>query len=187
MGEAASVTMLLRAWSSGDRGALDQLIPLVYEELHRLAGARVARERSGRTFSATDLVSEAYGRLVVESDVPDWKDRAHFFAVAARHMRQILVDRARRRGAAKRGGERTPITFDEAIVVGDNRTELVALDDALTALARVDERKARAIEMHYFAGMTHEEIAVVLDASVSTVQRELRLAQAWLHHQLRSS
>jgi RNA polymerase sigma factor (TIGR02999 family) len=182
----APVTVLLRAWRSGDKAALDALMPVVYEELHRLATAYVARERPGRTLSPTDLVSEAYGRFAMDANQPDWSDRTHFFAVAARLMRQILVDRARKRGAGKRGGGEEPVTFDDGTIAVSSSDELIALDEALTALTAVDERKARAIEMHYFAGMTHEEIASVLEISISTVQRELRVAESWLYNQLRA-
>jgi RNA polymerase sigma factor (TIGR02999 family) len=179
------VTVLLRAWSAALSPALDALVPIVYAELRRLAAAYVSRERPGRTLTPTDLVSEAYGRLATEDGPPEYNGRAHFFAVAARHMRQILVDRARRRGAAKRNAGERPVTFDDAIAADGRPEDLLALDEALTALAAADERKARAIEMHYFSGMTHDEIATVLGASVSTVQRELRVAEAWLHQRLR--
>jgi RNA polymerase sigma factor (TIGR02999 family) len=179
------ITVLLRAWSRGNKAALDQLVPIVYSQLRQLAASYVARERPGRTLSPTDLVSEVYGRLAVESGQLDFADRAHFFAIAARHMRQILVDRARQRGAAKRGAGVPAVTLDDAIASNARPAELVALDEALARLATVDERKARAIEMHYFAGMTHDEIAAVLGASVSTVKRNLRVAEAWLHQHLR--
>jgi RNA polymerase sigma factor (TIGR02999 family) len=180
---AESVTLMLRKWSSGDKAVLDVLMPLVYAELKKIAEGYMARERPSPTFSATDLVAEAYERLVVD-DQPQWNDRVHFFAVAARHMRPILVDRARRRCAAKRGGGARPIPLDEQTIADDRPEDMIALDDALVTLADLDERKARALEMHYFAGMTQDEIATALDVHVSTVARELRLAIAWLNQQL---
>ncbi len=149
----ASVTVLLQAWARGDRDAFDRLTPLIYDELHRLAGAYLRRERPDHTLSPTDLVSEAFLRLV-GGEHPAYEHRVQFFAVAARHMRRILVDHARRRTADKRGGRDRPVTFDERLVAGDRPSELVALDDALEALAAVDERKARAVE-----DMPHELLA----------------------------
>jgi RNA polymerase sigma factor (TIGR02999 family) len=184
--EPRDVTILLRQWKSGDRDAFDKLLPIIYHELHRIAGAYVARER-GNTYSPTELVSEAYERLVGNLQAPDLNDRVHFYAIAARHMRQILVDRARKRNAAKRGGGERAVTLEEALA-SDNRPEaLVALDDALAALAAVDERKARVVEMHYFAGMTQDDIAAALGVNVRTVVRDLRVAIAWIGNQLQSA
>jgi RNA polymerase sigma factor (TIGR02999 family) len=177
------VTVLLRAWAAGDRDALDRLTPLVYDELRRLAGAYLRRERSGHTLRPTELVSEAFLRLS-GGEHPPYEDRVQFFAVAARHMRRILVDHARRRTAAKRGGAQRPVTFDEELVSGGRPEELLALDEAIEALAAVDERKARAVELHYFGGMGHQEIAAVLSVHENTVARDLRLAEAWLHRHL---
>jgi RNA polymerase sigma factor (TIGR02999 family) len=179
----ASVTDLLQAWARGDRNAFDRLTPLVYGELQRLAGAYMRRERPDHTLSPTELVSEAFLRLV-GGEHPAYEHRVQFFAVAARHMRRILIDHARRRTAGKRGGRDRPVTFDEGLVAGDRPEELVALDDALEALAAVDERKARAVELHYFGGMSHKEIAAALSVHENTVARDLRLAQAWLHRHM---
>lgn len=171
--------MLLRAWRDGDRAALDALIPVVYAHLHQLADAVLRGERVGHTLCATDLVSEAYLRLGgVATD--GWSDRVHFFAIVARTMRQVLVDHARRRNAAKRGGGNRPVTLDEAGAVPGGADELLALDLALDALARHDDRKARIVELHYFGGLTHAEIATALEIHVNTVARDLRFAQAWL-------
>ncbi|HVK76669.1 MAG TPA: ECF-type sigma factor [Kofleriaceae bacterium] len=186
MDEPGTVTLLLRAWHAGDRASLDELVPLVYEELHRLAVGFLRGERPGHTLRATDLVSEAYLRLRGAS--PDgWNDRVHFLAIAARLMRQILVDHARRRATAKRGSGERPITLDEQLVGFDRPEELLLLDDALEALAREDERKARVVELHYFAGLTHPEIAEVLSLHANTVARDLRFAEAWLARQMRSA
>lgn len=180
--EDAPITDLLQAWAHGDRDAFDRLTALVYRELHRIADAYMRRERPGHTLSATALVSEAFLRLV-GGEHPAYEHRAQFFAVAARHMRRILVDHARRRAADKRGGRGEggrPVTLDEALVSGARPDELVALDDALVALAAVDERKARAVELHYFGGLSHKEVAVVLAVHENTVARDLRLAEAWM-------
>jgi RNA polymerase sigma factor (TIGR02999 family) len=180
------VTLLLRQWNGGDRDAFDKLLPIIYGELHRIAGSYVARER-GNTYSPTDLVSEAYARLVGNAQAPDFNDRVHFYAIAARHMRQILVDRARKRNAVKRGGGERAVTLQDALAVDGRPEALVALDDALVALAEVDERKARVVEMHYFAGMTQDDIAIELGVSVRTVVRDLRMAIAWIGNQLQSA
>jgi RNA polymerase sigma factor (TIGR02999 family) len=176
--------VLLRAWQEGDRAALDELVPRVYDELRRLAGSYLRRERQGHTLGPTALVSEAFLRLM-GGEPSSWNDRVHFFAVAARHMRQILVDHARRRWAAKRGGRERPVTFDEGRVPSERPIELVALHDALTAFEQIDERKARVVEMHYFGGMEQHEIAAALGVHVNTVARDLRFSQAWLHRYLR--
>jgi RNA polymerase sigma factor (TIGR02999 family) len=179
----APVTVLLRAWAEGDQGALERLTPAVYGELRRLAGAYLRRERPGHTLKPTELVSEAFLRLA-GGEHPSYEDRVQFFAVAARHMRRILVDHARRRTAQKRGGRDRAVTFDEGLVSGDRPDELVALDDALEALAAMNERKARAVELHYFGGMGHKEIASALGVHQNTVARDLRLAEAWLHRHM---
>jgi RNA polymerase sigma factor (TIGR02999 family) len=181
--EPGTVTVLLRAWRAGDRGALDQVIPIVYGELHRLAEVFLRGERPGHTFSATELVSEAYLRL--GSAQPEtWNDRVHFMALAARAMRQLLVDHARRRTAARRGGGQRPVTLDEKLVGVDRPEELLRLDDALAALAADDERKARIVELYYFGGLTQAEIAEALEIHPNTVARDLRFAQAWLQRHL---
>ena len=178
-----TVTTLLRKWSAGDKDAHEQLIERVYPELRRIAERYMAQERKSATFSMGDLVNEAYLRLA-NDDSSDFSDRAHFFAVAARHMRQILVDRARRRCAQKRGGGERPITFTESDIIDERPEELLALDDALEQLRGFDERKARAVEMAYFAGMTQDEIAAALGVHLTTVARELRLAVAWLNAEI---
>lgn len=183
MGEPArTVTELLREWRSGDRLALDRLIPLVYTELHNLAVGFMRRQRPGHTLRATELVAAAYEKLAGAS--PDLTDRVHFLAVAARVMRQILVDHARERSAVKRGSGDRPVTLDEAAVAGGRADDLVDLDRALDELAKFDERRARAVELHYFGGLTHPEIAEVLEMHVNTVARDLRLAEAWLYGKL---
>ena len=177
-GGARTVTRLLRDWQGGNKAALDKLIPLIYTELHKLAASYMYRERAGHTFRPTDLVSEAYLRLV-EGAPPASNDRVHFFAIAARTMRQILVDSARRRCASKRGSGRRPVTFDEA-VAADRPEQLVELDDALIEGSKLDERKGRAIELYFYGSLTQDEIALALDIHVNTVSRDLRLGQAWI-------
>jgi RNA polymerase sigma factor (TIGR02999 family) len=179
--------MLLRDWRVGDQAAFDELVPLVYNELHRIATAHMRGERPNHTFKPGDLVSEAYVRLAQAGDTPELSDRVHFFAIAARTMRQILVDHARKRNAAKRGDGARPVTFDEAVVGSERPEELVALDDALEALAKFDERKTKIVELHYFGGLTQAEIAEVLEVHVNTVARDLRLAEAWLHKHIREA
>jgi RNA polymerase sigma factor (TIGR02999 family) len=177
------VTELLQDWRAGDRAALDNLIPLVYGELRRIADGYLRRERPDHTFRPTDLVDEAYLRLAGAQ--PDIRDRLHFFAVAARVMRQILVDHARRCSAAKRGNAERHVTFDDRLAADTRPDAFLELDSALEALSRFDERKARAIELHYFGGLTHDEVAEVLGVHVNTVASDLRLAEAWIHRQLR--
>lgn len=172
---SGTVTVLLRAWRTGDRAALDEMIPIVYGELHRIAAARA----NDRHMRPTELVAEAYAKLAA-SDVPDFADRTHFFAVAARCMRQILIDNARSRVAEKRGGGKHVVTFDDALVGSDRSDELLALDRGLAALAEHDERKARIVELYYFGGMTQPEIAVALELHVNTIARELRFSEAWI-------
>jgi len=181
---ARTVTVLLRDWRGGDQSALDALMPLVYAELHKLASSYMRGERVGHTMRATDLVGEAYLRLA-EGTQPDLNDRVHFFAIAARTMRQILVDHARKRAASKRGSGDRPVTFDDGLVGTERPEEVVALDEALEALAKFDERKARVIELHYFGGLTQDEVARVLDVHVNTVARDLKFAEAWIHRHLR--
>lgn len=178
-----SVTALLREWRAGDPQAAERLLPLVYEELRTLAASYMQRERAGHTLRPTDLIGEAYVRLAAGSQ-PTWDDRSHFFAIAARTMRQVLVDHARKHTAQKRGADDRPITFDEDAIAVDRPAELLALHDALDELAVLDERKARAVELHYFGGLTHEEVARALDVHVNTVSRELKLAEAWIHRRM---
>jgi len=177
-----SVTAMLKAWRSGDTGALDRLVPLVHAELHRLAEGCMRGERPDHTLQATALVNEAYLRLV-DADV-EWQDRAHFFAVAATTMRRILVDYARAKGRKKRAGTR--VSLEESIIVAPDRdAELVAIDEALTALAANDARAAKVVELHYFGGLTYQEIAEALGTSSATVDRDLRFAKSWLYRELR--
>jgi RNA polymerase sigma factor (TIGR02999 family) len=176
---AGDVTQLLQAWRQGDAAALERLLPLVYADLRRRASRYLARERDGHSLETADLIHEAYLRLRGARTV-DWRDRAHFFALSARLMRQILVDRARARSYGKRGGGRRQVTFDEALVCGELDWDLVALDEALQALAAVDERKARVVELRFFGGLTAEETAEVLEVSPQTVLRDWRLSKSWL-------
>ena len=179
-----SVTKLLADWKGGDAAALDRLTPLVYRELRRLADSYLRRERADHTLQPTALIHEAYLRLVDQS-LPQWQNRAHFYGIAARLMRQILVDHARGRAAAKRGNAEDRLPLDEAAVFSKDRPDsLVALDDALIALAELDERKCRVIELRYFGGLSAEETAEALGISLATVGRELRMAEAWLHREM---
>jgi RNA polymerase sigma factor (TIGR02999 family) len=172
------------AWSEGDPDALDALLPLVYEELRQLAGRYMKRERGGHTLQATALVNEVYLRLIDVQRVR-WQNRAHFFAMAARLMRRILVEAARARGTRKRGGGTATVSLDEALVVPiEPASDLVALDDALTALAAVDSRKSRVVEMRYFGGLTVDETAEALQVSRDTVKRDWKMAKLWLLREL---
>ncbi len=183
MSSPAPVTRLLLDWRSGDQAALDQLVPLVYDELRALAGKRLGRERPDHTLQPTALVHEAYARLV-DADVA-WQDRAHFVAVAARTMRRILVDHARARMRQKRGGGARAVTMEEGLVaVPETPEALVALDAAMEQLAAVDSRKADVVELHFFGGLTYAETAEALGISAATVDRDLRMAKAWLFREL---
>jgi len=174
------VTQLLIAWSDGDRAALDQLMPLVYEELRRLAHSYIKRERPNHTLQTSGLVNEAYLRLVDQSQLK-LKDRAHFFGIAARLMREILVDYARKRKYAKRGGEAQRIPFEETLIVSDERaSDIVALDDALKELSEIDPRQSQIVELRFFGGLSIEEAAEVLNVSPGTVMRDWTMAKAWL-------
>lgn len=178
------ITLLLRQSSEGNQAAMDELLPLVYEELHRIAGAYLRSQRPGHTLQATALLNEAYIKLA-GAEPQEWSGRTHFFATAAAIMRNILVDHARARLAEKRGGGLTPVTLEEAIDhVGGKSPDLLALDDALKALAEKDERKARVLELRYFGGLSVEETADVLGLSVATVGREARFATAWLRREM---
>ena len=187
MGTAGNnVTTLLRAWGQrGDHAAFEKIWPLIYDELERLAVRLLRQERRGQTLAPPDLIHEAYLRLAGGMRL-ELKDRAHFFAIAARCMRQILVDRARRRFAGKRGSGNRPTTLDEAQIAIDQPWGIVALDGALEELAKYNERKARVVELHYFGGLTHAEIAVVCDVHVNTVARDLQFSVAWLRRYLAS-
>ena len=178
------MTSLLVAWSEGDEAALAELVPRVYAELHRLAHHHLRAERRGGTLQTTALVNEAYLRLVDTNRIR-WESRAHFLAVAAQSMRRILVDAARARAAGKRGGGTPRVSLDEVPLAAPERGKsLVALDDALTALADVDERKSRVVELRYFGGLTVQETAAVLHVSSETVQRDWHVAKAWLLREL---
>jgi RNA polymerase sigma factor (TIGR02999 family) len=181
--ETSAITQLLVQCKEGDRKALDALIPHVYAQLHSMAEQCFRGERESHTLRATALVHEAYLRLA-GSEV-DWQSRAHFFAVAARVMRRILVDHARSQQRQKRGGGAWKLSLDDTPTVGTEKPAMmVALDDALTALARMDGRKSETLEMIYFGGLTYEEAAAVLGVSVPTVQRDLRMAKAWIYREM---
>lgn len=178
------VTGLLVAWRQGNQAALEQLTPLVFAELHRLARAQMGKERGGHVLQTTALVNEAYLKLMNSSQV-DWQNRAQFFALAATLMRRILVDIVRQRQFQKRGGAAIQVAFDEALAVPIKRsTDLVALDDALQSLAKLDMRKSRVVELRFFGGLSIEEAASVLDVSADTVKREWRAAKLWLRKEL---
>jgi RNA polymerase sigma factor (TIGR02999 family) len=178
------VTRLLADWSNGDRQALDELLPLVYEELRHLANAYLRREREGHTLQSTALVHEAFLRLVNQRDV-HWRGRAHFFGIAAQMIRRILVDHARAQRAAKRGAGAVRLELDDAIAVAHQRDlDLIALDDALGRLAMLDERQSRIVELRFFAGLSVEDTAEVMGISTSTVKREWASARAWLFREV---
>ncbi|MFN2513555.1 MAG: sigma-70 family RNA polymerase sigma factor [Pyrinomonadaceae bacterium] len=178
------VTQLLVAWSDGDRAARDELIPLVYEELRQLAHRYMGRERPDHTLQTSALVNEAYIRLIDQKDV-HWQNRAHFFGIAAQMMRRILVDYARKRGFAKRGGDARTVPLDDVMIVSDERAaDVVALDDALKSLSELDPRKSQIVELRFFGGLSIEETAVVLAISAGTVMRDWTLAKAWLRREM---
>ena len=182
--EKGEFTVLLRNWSDGSKGVLDRITPVIYKELRKLAASRLRRERDGHTLQPTALIHEAYLRLV-DHEQKEWHSRAHFFSVAGRVMREILVDHARARQAGKRGGQCVKVTLPDAVSFApEPEATLIFLDDALCELASFDERKSRLIELKYFAGLKAEEIAEALGISRSTVTREARLAEAWLHNYL---
>jgi len=180
----AETTQLLRDWAGGDRHALDKLTPRVYRELRRMAAKLLQNERQGHTLQSCDLVNEVYIRLV-DIEKMDWQDRAHFFAVSATLMRRILLDRARKRLAGKRGGKAQALNLDEALDVfsGKDR-ELIALDDALQVLAKADPRKAQIVELRFFGGLSVQETAAVIQMSNETVMRDWKIARAWLLSEL---
>ena len=181
----AQVTDLLVAWSDGDKAAYDELVPLVYDELHRLAHRYMGGERTGHTLQTTALVDEAYLRLVDQR--VRWQNRSHFFAIAAQVMRRILVDYARQRCYAKRGGAAQKVELNEAMLMARERSsELVALDEALKKLGEFDKRKSSVIELRFFGGLSVEEIADVLNVSVNTVKRDWSTARAWLYNAVTS-
>jgi RNA polymerase sigma factor (TIGR02999 family) len=177
------MTLLLRQWGGGDKAALDELMPVVYDQLHRLAARCLRSENPNHTLRATALVNEAYLRLI-DFDVP-WQDRIHFFAVSARLLRRILVDHAKASKRQKRGGGVAAITLDEALIVGPQISAgLLDLDEAMQRLAAQDQRKSEIIELLCFGGLTYDETAAALNMSPATVHRELKLAKAWLHREL---
>jgi len=184
MPDPMQLTELLVRWSRGDREALDALVPEVYQELRRAARVRLANERAGHSLQPTDLVHEAFMRLEGYGRIA-WKDRAHFFAVAARVMRRVLVDRARRRGAAKRGGPQRTVTLSESRSPARSMdVDVLALSQALARLAERDPRQCEVVELRYFGGLSQEEIAEVLGISVPTVKRDWRVAKLWLRREL---
>ena len=178
------VSRLLADCGDGDQTAFNQLLPLVYDELHRLASSYMGRERPDHTLQTTALVNEAYLRLADQRNAR-WQNRVHFFAVASKVMRQILIDHARRRTRAKRGGHQTRLSLDEAAILSDERAaDLLALDEALTKLASLDARKSRVVELRFFSGLTIEEVAEVLKVNPKTVARDWAMARAWIHREL---
>lgn len=180
----SEVTLLLQGWRNGDRKALDALLPLVYKELHRLAHFQLRKERPDHTLQSAALVHEAYLRLL-GLKVPQWESRTHFFAIAAQLMRQILVDYARRHGAAKRGGGGCKLTLQEATALSRQKdVDVVSLDDALDALAKIDPRQSKVVELRFFAGLSLEEISQALDIAPATVQRDWTAARAWLYREI---
>jgi RNA polymerase sigma factor (TIGR02999 family) len=178
-----NVTSLLTAWSNGDPQAFEELVPMVHRELNRMAKNYMGRERVGHTLQTKALVNEAYLRLVHQKNV-HWQNRAHFFAIAARMMRRILVDYARSRHVAKRGGGAIAVSLDRIAFVSARNSELVALDEALSNLAAFDQRKSRVVELRFFGGLSVEETAEVLKISANTVLRDWSTAKAWLHREL---
>ena len=184
MSQDQPITLLLRDFAKGDKAALDRLLPLFYNELRKIADGVLRNERAGHTLQPTALVHELYARMVGKQQ-PDYRSRVHFLGVAAGVMRQILIDHARGKRAAKRGGPQTPLSLDEARDAGAaTPPEIIAVDDALSELQRRDPRKARLVEMRFFGGMTAEDSAEALDLPVQTVRRQLRVAQAWLEREL---
>jgi RNA polymerase sigma-70 factor, ECF subfamily len=182
--DSHQITRLLQAWCDGSPEALDQLLPLVYQELHRAARRQMARENSGHTLQTTALINEVYLRLVNFPEV-NWQNRAHFFAVCSKLMRRILTDVARSRLAQKRGGGAMEVSFDEGIMGGGgNGSDLLSLDEAMERLARLDQRKSQVVEMRFFGGLSVEETAAVLKISQETVLRDWRMAKVWLLREL---
>ena len=181
------ITQLLAAWRDGNQAALDELYPLVYDELHRLARRYMSRERKGHTLQTTALINEAYVRLVDQRNV-QWANRSHFFAISAQIMRRILIDHARRHSYAKRGGGARQVSLDEtATMAQGDFSEFLRLDEALKSLAQLDPRRSQVVELRYFGGLNNEEIAGVLNISENTVIRDWNMARAWLYRQLSGS
>lgn len=187
MNGSASITGLLTQWEEGNQAALAQLAPQVHRELHALARSYLRKRRPNQTLQATALINEAWLRLIGRSQPMRWESRAHFYGIAARLMRIVLVDYTRSRNAAKRGGAAPLVTVAESIALSPERApDVLELSEALDELAKVDDRKAKVIELRYFGGMDREEISAVLDVSIATVKRDLRLGEAWLRRFLRS-
>ncbi len=184
--EPPAITRLLIEWSNGNRAALDELTPQVHGELRILARSYLSRHRRNQTLQPTTLINELYLRLIDPSQHVQWEGRSHFFGIAARLMRNILVDYARARGAAKRGGDAIAVTLEESAALSPNHgaPDILDVDEALHRLAHIDERKAKVIELRYFGGMTREEIACASGLTLATVKRDLRLAEAWLRRDL---
>ena len=179
-----NVTQLLIGWSNGDREALDALLPVVYQELRKQAANYLRRERVGHTLQTTALIHEAYLKLVDQKNV-HWQNRAHFFGIAAQLMRRILVDHARTKKRAKRGGSNIRVSFNEANVLAPSQNlDIVALDEALERLSEIDEQQSRIVELRFFSGLTVEETAAVLAISPATVKRDWSMAKAWLHREI---
>lgn len=180
-----SITQLLIDWSEGNPAALDELTPRVYRELHALARTYLSRGRPHQTLQPTELINEVYLRLIDRSQAVQWENRSHFFGIAARLMRLVLVDNARARRAAKRGGEAVPVTLQEAVAFSPQRApDVLDLDEALSRLSQFDDRKSKVVELRYFGGLSREEIAAALGLTVATVKRDLRLGEAWLRRYL---
>jgi RNA polymerase sigma factor (TIGR02999 family) len=180
----SEVTLLLQGWRNGDRKALDALLPLVYKELRRLAHFQLQKERPDHTLQSADLVHEAYLRLI-GLKLPQWESRTHFFAIAAQLMRQILVDYARRHVAAKRGGGACKLSLEDATMVSQQKyVDVISLDDALNALAKIDTRQSRVVELRFFAGLSLREISEALEIAPATVQRDWTAARAWLYREI---
>ncbi len=180
------ITRILKSWSGGNRQAVDDLMPLVYDELHKVAQQYLRRQRTDHTLQPTALVNEAYLKLIDISDV-DWEDRAHFFAFASQTMRHILVDYARAQSREKRGGGAQKLSLDEAVSYSkETEVDLLALDEALHELAALDEKQGKIVELRFFGGLTVEETAVVLHISPATVKREWRIAKAWLFKKMKN-
>ena len=187
MNGSASITGLLTQWEEGNQAALAQLAPQVHRELHALARSYLRKRRPNQTLQATALINEAWLRLIGRSQPMRWESRAHFYGIAARLMRIVLVDYTRSRNAAKRGGAAQLVTVAESIALSPERApDVLELSEALDELSKVDDRKAKVIELRYFGGMDREEISAVLDVSIATVKRDLRLGEAWLRRFLRS-
>lgn len=182
--QSPQITQLLVEWGGGNQSALENLIPLVYDELHRIAKRYMRQQSAGHTFQTTELIHEAYLKLAKQDD-QNWQNRAHFFGVAAQAMRHILVDYARSKQSQKRGGWQEKVTLDEKAAISIQRSEeMLSLDEALNRLAELDERKSRVVELKYFGGLTNEEVAEVLKVSPETVKRDWKFSRTWLLREL---